>query len=318
MDDHIYRLRRKLKDFEVLFKIETVRGLGYRLTQNHKQLKNPLPNESQINEKYWQLLDQYWLFGQGDAMGLLSKNKELLGFTLNPFYELYLNFVSGNFYEILRSKEVSFTDKLFYLIHIYRIIQFDANKSLELFEKSTTKNLSQNHSQEIQFNLISLYLESGQLEKAQMLIEVITPQLQADEKKGYTLFFYVDLILFHLLKGDKQGLKRLVKELECMLLDFPYKRELGLFKVVKGLWFLYLGELIEGRSVIREGIEELKLSYFTPHYLYGIHLILYILNDTIDDPITKRTYHELWELVSHQYRFSELESEIYPYLLKNL
>lgn len=71
VDDHIYRLRRKLKDFEFLLKIETVRGLGYRLTSNHGPSKNPLQNEPELSEKYSQLLDQYWLFGQGDAMGVL-------------------------------------------------------------------------------------------------------------------------------------------------------------------------------------------------------------------------------------------------------
>ena len=318
VDDHIYRLRRKLKDFELLFKIETVRGLGYRLILNYETSKNPLQNEPELNEKYSQIIDQYWLFGQGDAMGLLARNKELLGFTLNPFYELYLNFVSGDFLKVLKFKEVSFTGKLFYLIHIYRIIQFDANKSLEFFEMAITKNLSQNHSKEIQLNLVSLYLETGQLSKAQQLIEEIIPKLQADEKKGYTLFFYVDLILFNFLKGDNESLKRLVQELEGLLLDFPYRRELGLFKVVKGLWLLYLGELSKGRMVIREGVEELKLSYFTPHYLYGIHLILYMLSNTINDPATKKTYQELWDLMSYQYRFSELEGELYPYLLKNL
>ncbi len=320
VDDHVYRIRRKLRDVSYIVKIDTVRGLGYRLSIEESPGESPFLQDMELNDKYSELFTKYWLYGHGSAMELLADNKDILGISLHPQDAVYLHFMSGDFQKLVRTSEVSFFEKVFYLLHIFRLIQFDAEKTLYLFEKVLAQGhrLPPHHREELEFNLISIYCEAGKVEAAEQKLRAVERSMAGHREHGYTLFLCADKIMLSFIKGDLAAVERNLAEAKKMLAITPYLRESGILKIAKGLWLLYLGQKNAANSAISEGLAILKKSQFVPHYLFGVHIILFFLGRYIDDSAALQKYSELWTYLDRTYCFADLTGEIYTSLTARL
>lgn len=318
VDDHIYRIRGKLKDFSHVVKIDTVRGLGYRLAFRETAAKSPLQGDSELNERYAELFTKYWRYGHGSALGILAENRDVLGITLDPERKLFLSFITGEFQKVVRTTEVPFFGKAFYLLHIFRIIQFDAAKTLNLFERALAQGhrFPQHHRDELEFNIINVYCEAGEIEKAERRLQLVEQEIGGDPDHGYTLFLYAYKIMLNWLKGDFQVVEQCLAEAEELLVTRPYLRERGILKVAGGLWLLRHGR--QGEKVISEGLDLLKKSQFVPHYLLGVYLVLFFLHGYIEDASTLQKYTDLWSQLDRVYNFEGLSAEIYHFLTSRL
>ncbi|AHV96034.1 winged helix-turn-helix domain-containing protein [Paenibacillus sabinae] len=98
VDDHIYRLRKKLGPFEGLT-IRTVRGFGYCLTVREQAPgidASPSAQDGELREKMREVFVKYHQYGQGKSMLALARQQDILGYELDPFYSAYVRFVQGD------------------------------------------------------------------------------------------------------------------------------------------------------------------------------------------------------------------------------
>ncbi|MDO7907341.1 winged helix-turn-helix domain-containing protein [Paenibacillus sp. JX-17] len=99
VDDHIYRLRKKLGSWPGIA-INTVRGYGYILTVSvsREEIKwaNPSTQDKQMEQAIAEMLSRYHLFGQGHSMQALLAQQEVLGVRVDNFYRIYIRFIRGD------------------------------------------------------------------------------------------------------------------------------------------------------------------------------------------------------------------------------
>ncbi|MDF2937146.1 MAG: hypothetical protein K0Q90_2519, partial [Paenibacillaceae bacterium] len=98
VDDHIYRLRKKLSPLQGL-EIRTVRGQGYSLTVKDKASlldTAPAARDPALNQAMRDVFGKYHTYGQGRSMLILARQQDVLGYEMDPFYAVYLHFVQGD------------------------------------------------------------------------------------------------------------------------------------------------------------------------------------------------------------------------------
>lgn len=320
VDDHIYRLRKKLKLWESYLSIETIRGRGYQLKIKEPQIikDNPLRKNEQFKTDMTNLFYTYLSYGQGHAIETLAQHEEILGIEFDQFRKLYLLFMTGNFKGILENPHASFWDKAFYLLHLYSYFHPEAN--LTFVERAISKQkLPLLHQQEIEnYNLVTFYLDTEQVNRAKSKMKEVHEWV---EKEGHTSlipFVHVlDLqILLHQQKLDE--MKKQMDQLESIFKQYPYMREKGTFYVLKGFWFLMLDNKKEAVKWIDEGIQTLEKTKFVPHKLHAIHKLVYYLRKFQLDPTLMEKFTTIWNDQLAAYQLRELEPKIEQLLRAHL
>ncbi len=321
VDDHIYRLRKKLKKWDSLFTIDTVRGYGYRLSQKEPHpMNNPLLQDSEFVEGIYKLFNKYHGMGMGAAMQTLAANQDVLGIQIDPFYRVYVRFVVGDFHWIVDTNELPFWEKAPYLLHLYVSIEQNAEKAMPFVERVLQKRelLSARWQQDFDLNLIGLYLESGRLEQAVTQFQAMQPVIAAMNSSSFTMIFLVKQLYVSIYTDDQRLGTEAVEAAEALLQKAPIQRELGIFTVAKGIWMYTKGNTPEARQLLEDGIEVLKRTRFVPHLISGLRHILLFLNRFDLDPETKRRYQQTWHQLADQYQFDALNKKIHRLLQANL
>lgn len=116
VDDHIYRLRKKLKCWDEV-SLDTVRGYGYRLAIRENRAmspSNPSIHDPEMQEVVHGLLRKYHLFGQGNSIQMLVRQQEALGVQIEPYYQLYLHFIQGDLDWPLNTVEFPLEERLYW------------------------------------------------------------------------------------------------------------------------------------------------------------------------------------------------------------
>ncbi|ERI09459.1 winged helix-turn-helix domain-containing protein [Aneurinibacillus aneurinilyticus] len=311
VDDHIYRLRKKLKRWIHIVSIQTVRGQGYRLIFNTSFPINPLTKDNEITASYTALLDKYHLFGQGEAMQVLAANQSALGFRVAEEKQLYLEAVKGNFSFFLRP-DLSFKQKGFYLLFLYWHIQPNSEKALEYIKKASARQvLPPLWHEEMKFNIIDLYIETKRFMQARQALNRYEQQICEPDMQGFRLFFYNKKLLLSVLEKNHAEAQKWIQHIEQLLPSHPYLREKGLFLVIKGLWLLSQKRFSKADTSIEEGLFALQTSRFIPHLIYGARLLRYFSSPLITEhPEVTARYGQTWEELSELYAFSFLEQRI--------
>jgi DNA-binding winged helix-turn-helix (wHTH) protein len=319
VDDHVYRLRKKLRCWEHLFTINTLRGTGYRLAVK-RSTENVTFVDPKLNEEVGKLLTRYQLLGQGEAISLLSKYQQVLGFQVDQTSALYLRLISGDFHWVVENQELSFWDRAIYLLHLYHIVQLDTEKALVYYEKALTNNhMPASSLPELNFNSITLYIETGRYKQARELLSSIREQIESQTEDGMLVFLHVKELLFNIVVGNERETKQKLEQTEELLQLYPYLREKGLFLILKGLWFWRKGDCYGAATSFDAGLDVLRQSRFTPHYVFGLRTIVYYLNrDTPDRHNIKSKYFHLWDRMKLEHNFSNLEKGVVQELNKHL
>ncbi|KGT72850.1 hypothetical protein MA20_47910, partial [Bradyrhizobium japonicum] len=257
VDDHIYRLRKKLIGWSHLFTLESIRGYGYKLVEKGSPAaKTPLALP-EVVQNVQRLIETYHGLGMGDAMQTLSSNREVLGIQLDSFYSVYMHFLSGDFQWIVETETLSFWEKASYLILFYSFIQEDQTKTIDFCERTLQKKqqLPRLWGVDLEINMISLYVEAGQLERAKERLQAVEKEVVEMNSPSFTLIFLFKKIIVALALNEREDADKWLNESERLLGQFPLKRELGFYTIIRGLHLYQSGMGEKGRQAVDEGID---------------------------------------------------------------
>lgn len=319
VDDHIYRLRKKLKFIDIVA-IETIRSSGYRLMlKTINQMENPLQQDNDFQSALELLFSKYINYGQGKGLTLLANQQEHLDLSISHEREIYLHFFQGDFQWIVNETSISFWEKAFYFLHIYSIIQFDSLKTLTFFEKIiNTKKLPSQFQTEIEMlTVIDKYIRAGHFEISHQKINDLYLTLNSMENEAISFYvFNLDLKL-QLYSRNWDNAYLLIIERFNYFQSCPFQREKGQFSILCGMYY-YLSDkhkdVSKAKHLLNDGLDLLEKSGFKPNFINGLNIILSLFGVKIVDT----PYHNLWNQLKIEYQFSKLEKEIEQQFVKNL
>ncbi|MGM0843164.1 MAG: winged helix-turn-helix domain-containing protein [Bacillota bacterium] len=281
VDDHIYRVRKKLKPLSSIMNIETIRGVGYKLKIREIVRENVLLKDDVVSSSMAMLFRKYHLYGQGDALKLLEENQSVLGFELDIQNRLYLQFMKGNFKWIAESNDLPFWDRCYYLLHIYSYIAGDKKKCLEYFTKAMANpNIPVDHRTELEWlNRLPLLVFTGQLEEAEILLAKSKKVVHEKKMDGFIpLLNFLELYLIFIKKDDERITVR-INEIEKELEQYPFLREEASFMVIKGIASLYKRDAVEAKHYFDRGLDQFSQARYVPGLFISLNIILFYLTE---------------------------------------
>lgn len=305
VDDHIYRLRKKLSSVDGL-DIKTIRGFGYSLVIAQHGLDvdvNPTLHDSELNNTIRDVFAKYHQYGQGKSMITLARHHQTLGYEVDPHYSVVLHFVQGDLEWLLHNEEVPLDDRLFYLVLFHMFSK--SPEEMKLFcEQVITRGILAPHYElelEILLSLNFIALAGTPSEAIERLVK--SNEVIADPEYDNFIPSVRILELFvHLVAGaEEEVLNQMEEQIAVVLRDKPFLREIGSYKVVQGLRKLKTGQKREAGALIDEGLQVLDMSGFVPLRLYELYRIFYFTmlcgnSDTLEQKYERIYYSELDKL----------------------
>jgi DNA-binding winged helix-turn-helix (wHTH) protein len=322
VDDHIYRLRQKLRDLGGI-DIKTIRGFGYSLAvpgSPEGVAMNPATNDPELRDTMSEVFMKFHVYGQGKSMLTLARQQDILGYELDPHYSMVVHFVQGDLEWLIDTDEIPLKDRLFYLNLFYFFIG-DPKVKMEYAERLIERKLL-NPPEQLELEILTmldLYTLAGQPEKA---LERLKRSYQVITGPGYENFVPMTVItelFIHLVAGagDEQ-LERLDEAVGRILRDKPFLREIGGYKVVKGLWKLRRAQWVEGEKLINEGLQVLDMSGFVPLRLYALYRVYHFCRMFLAGSALYRKYESLFAAELEAYNLVRLEQPLEEMLLQLL
>jgi DNA-binding winged helix-turn-helix (wHTH) protein len=270
VDDHVYRLRKKLKDWDSYFVLETVRGTGYRLhLTTPSRTHTPSLKDEQFQQHFTQLLTKYHLFGQGDALQTLAGQQQILGAKLDPFYEMYTELLKGN-WSVLLKESIPFWERAYFMVVLFGLLEDNPVEGKKLIEKLLTKNkLPIPRQWELQaMDLPFFQCWCGEYEPACKSLSWAAQIADEHELEGFKLAIHIQQIFPLCMTQSFQAAEIKAEELEIYLKEKPYLRELSYFNISKGLCRLSIGDIDYGKQFLSEGLTIMKETKFELQYLH--------------------------------------------------
>ncbi|WP_188454814.1 winged helix-turn-helix domain-containing protein [Virgibacillus oceani] len=312
VDDHIYRIRKKLAPLSSVVGIGTVRGQGYQLMVKNAVHESPLLNDEEVSSNVKVLFHKYHLYGQGDALKLLEENQSVFGFELDLQSRLYLHFMKGDFRWVLEAKEISFWDKCYYLLHIYSYTEADKKKCLDYFTKAlNAKELPEFHRLEIRLlNRLTFLLFTRQTDEAESLLRQSETEILNKNLEGFIPLLYLTKLYLSFLRGDTYKIDKQMIKMEEMLVKYPFSREKASFFVLKGIYCLILKKQAKAEHYFELAFELFQEAKFVPGSLNSLMIILYFLKAFQMKNNLYVRYQKDYEKYSKEYNFAEMQQEI--------
>lgn len=312
VDDHIYRVRKKLETLSSVVSIETVRGQGYLLRLNKEVQESPLLKDEEVSSNVKALFQKYHLYGQGDALKLLEENQAVFGFEIDVQSRLYLHFMRGDFKWFLENQEISFWEKCFYFLHIYSFTEGDKKKCLDYFTRAlAAKELPEYHRIEIRLlNRLLLLIFTRQIDDAENLLSHSKKVIHEKKLVGFIpLISQIELYLVFLRK-DIAGIEEKMAKMEKMLVKYPFSREKANFSVIKGINCLAIKNQAEAERYFAQGFELFREAKFIPGMLISLNIILFFLKEFRMKSDLYAHYQKVWKKYAEEYKFAELNQSI--------
>lgn len=312
VDDHIYRIRKKLEPWSSFVKIETVRGQGYVLKLEKDERESPLLQDEELSNHVNMLFHKYHLYGQGDALKLLEENQAAFGFELDLERRLYLHFMKGNFRWFVETEEASFWERCYYLLHIYSYIAKDKRKSLDYFTKSMhARELPDDHRLEIKLlNRLSLLIFTRQLEEAESLLIQSKKEIYEKELKGFIPLMSLTEAYLAMLRNNLDGVDEKMVAMENILEQYPFSREKASFFILKGIYRLLIGQSSEAKEYFDRGFEQFKEAKYIPGMFINLNIIHFFINEWGLEHDLHAYFREVWETELIEYNLVDLEKKI--------
>lgn len=324
VDDHIYRLRKKLNPLSKV-EIVTIRSFGYSLRvhgQHNEQNLKPTLQDRELHAAMRDVFVKYHQYGQGKSMLALADQQDLLGYEVDQFYAVYIHFVQGDLQWLLYTKDALIEERLYWLLLIYMYLN-DPKKALDYCELALKKNLllpSQHLEMEI-LNIVDLYALAEKKEDALKRLALSYSYCKQPEMSNFFLSTAITEMYVHLLyeHSNELRLSQLAEEIEHLLLEKPYLRETGSFQVIKGLSLFKQKQWETGELLVDKGLQIMELSGFVPLYYFALYRVYhYIIRFPIKDSLQHK-YMGLYEAAKHKRDYNtllpQLEEKIYRMLV---
>lgn len=319
VDDHIYRVRKKIQPLSSVVEIETIRGQGYLLSMKEVQ-KSPLLKDDEVSTQVKSLFRKYHRYGQGDALKLLAENQNVFGFQIDLPNLLYLHFMKGDFSWFLDAQEITFWEKCFYLLHIYSLIEPDKKKCLDYFTCAlSAEEIPEYHRLEIKLlNRLSLLIFTKQLDKAATLLHRSKNEIYKKNLEGFIPLILLSELWLTLLQKDILKIEERMEETENKLASFPYLRENANLSIIKGCYWLLKNNESKAKDYFDEAFQLLLEAKFIPGVLMNINMILFCVDDFGVRGTLQTDYKDLKEQYISKYKLNEIHSKIEHQLQYNL
>lgn len=323
VDDHIYRLRKKLSPLSGV-EIVTIRSFGYSLRvhglHNAQNLK-PTLQDSELNAAMRDVFAKYHQYGQGKSMLALADQQDLLGYEVDKFYAVYIHFVQGDLQWLLYTKDVEINERLYWLLLIYMYLS-EPEKALHYCELALKKKVllpSQHLELEI-LNIIDLYALTGKKDEALKRLEITYRYCEQPEMSNFYLSTAITEMYVHLLfeHPNEFRLSQLSEEIEQLLLEKPYLRETGSFQVIKGLSLFKQKQWETGELLVDKGLQIMELSGFVPLYYFALYRVYHYTSRFSVKGNLQKKYAGLYEAAKHKRDYTallpQLKEKIYRML----
>lgn len=321
VDDHVYRIRKKLSGWEHLMALETVRGIGYRLSVKASEpLANPLLGDPEFMEQVKGLLTKYQQVGQGEAIRMLLEQQKMIGIEKVPFFTNYLHMIAGEFGRLVHADEIPFWERAYSLLHVYCHVTENLEQALDFYERAIrAKKLPEPEHRELEIlNILDLYLWTGRVDKAVERLSLTHETVKKYDMEPFVTPVAITEIKVYLSAGDDEMAEAKLREAESFLQTHPYLRETGNFYITKGIWLLYQGQFREGERLIEEGFDVLERSRFVPMTLRSLRYVTHYLTTKIQAPDLLVRYRKREQVLADRYRYMTLEPAVYRLLRENL
>ncbi|MFA1822659.1 winged helix-turn-helix domain-containing protein [Virgibacillus oceani] len=275
VDDHIYRLRKKLFPFRNILSIKTVKGLGYALKLEEHTHVPTVPVPEEISRQANELFDTYYKYGQGKALKELMTNKAL-GFPIDEKQETVLCWLRSDFDSLLKKRDG--TDHIFVPLLLYGFVEKNTEKVIDVHEQVLKKKiLKEKERMDIScFSLAMWYLKVNKPAYSMQLVQKELDAISSPEH-GFLPFLHImkTIILFYDNKMAEVEIG--LNEAENVLIHFPFLREQAALKMMQGMFFIKKGEKKEGKNMIDEGIRIIHQSGHTYYFLLIYQMLDLIL-----------------------------------------
>ncbi|GAA0137408.1 hypothetical protein YSY43_42490 [Paenibacillus sp. YSY-4.3] len=266
VDDHIYRLRKKLTPWAHI-RINTVRGYGYSLTVGEpKSVMNPSVGDREVNSSVRDIFKKYHLFGQGKSMLALATQQDILGFEMDPFYIVYLKFIQGDIPWFLEANDLPLQTRLYWLLILYRGMNPEPGQMLRYCEQAISRRvLSPEEHREMRIlNILEVYADAGLAMEAMQRFEETRMTVEAEGLTGFVMPVAIMEIYVYVLAGELELADKVAERLAGLLQDTPYLREIGRFRIAQGLLDMARGREKEAEQHFDEGLDVLEMSLNVP------------------------------------------------------
>jgi len=311
VDDHIYRVRKKIQPLASVVDIKTIRGQGYLLSIKAVQ-KSPLLKDNEVYTQVKSLFHTYHRYGQGDALQLLAENQNVFGFQIDIPNLLYFHFMKGDFSWFLEAQEITFWEKCFYLLHIYSLVESDKEKCFDYFSCALlVEEIPDYHRLEIKIlNRLSLLIFSKQLDEATTLLHQSKKEIVEKKIEGFIPIILLSELWLTLLQKDFLKIEERMEETEKKLASYSYLRENAHFSIIKGIYWLLKNNEPKAKDFFDDGFQLLQEARFIPGMLMNINMIVFCLAEFEISSTTLAYYQELKEKYIQEYKLNELHSKI--------
>lgn len=311
VDDHVYRLRKKTKNLEGYFVIQTIKGYGYRLKMlSPQEHEAPAIADEEFREISKNLLNKYHRYGQGNAVKTLLQSKTL-GIQAPPETQFIYLLIEGDWRKLLHTEELDFSEKVLFLIQFDLLIGYNRSQSVQYYVKAVEKDVFSPSTQEEATLLfpIFLYIFAKDYEKAARYLERAEEQITSPHH-GFFPFLQLSRLMYHISLNELEQVKTSIETIETLFEKFNYQRELSLFVALKGIWKIGKGNKTEGRKSLEEGVRIAESIEFESHLLFLIAICLFFLENHADDSIAYKQMRKQWDLLDEKYDFDHISDEI--------
>ncbi|UCZ53427.1 winged helix-turn-helix domain-containing protein [Bacillus shivajii] len=318
VDDHIYRLRKKLKPLSHLIKIETVKGYGYKLvfTEQSRTTTLPFSQDQEIRKLTENLIYKYHLYGQGEAIHqLLDKNT--FGLQLDEEQEATLHFLQGDFITLLRSS-LPFEKRAFPLLGLDVLLEDDVEKMQKtLIKYEQSQNIAEPwYHEDIGLFRILIDIKSDRLKEAHARLVESNERITTD-MPGFYGFYQVWWLLYALCAKNHKLAEEKIETLEQFFEKQSFQREYGLFLLLKGYYLLQRKQRTKALDLISQSFTIIEKTKFAMHML----VTLFVAEKLTTIYHDKEAAEMVWlkkEEVNERYRLSEVKKLIKKEFDENL
>ncbi|MFB5674904.1 winged helix-turn-helix domain-containing protein [Paenibacillus terreus] len=316
VDDHVYRLRKKLSRWSWL-SIRTVRGLGYKLVlkQSEKRLQ-PSLNDPQMHEAVHTLLRRYHLLGQGTSLLALAAQEEQLGFELSPWYRMYARFVQADIAWFLEEEDIPAAEILFWCLLLYWATGPVTPYTVQQCERAlATGALPPPHARELRLlSILEAHIENGEPERAAALLPETRNSVEKEGLDGFVLPVAILEVYLYLSAGQPSKVREQFERVEAMLEEMPYLRERGRYTIFKGLWYLCEGNAKEAEKLMDEGMDILHTAGQELMKIKAVCQIIRYLELHCPHERLEHKYKRIYERLDRENRLSVLRPKLASWL----
>ncbi|MUG65815.1 hypothetical protein GNP94_07305 [Paenibacillus campinasensis] len=316
VDDHVYRLRKKLQPITHLYTLDTIRGFGYQLSSTQTQARTVITDPHFVDSSE-QLLRTYHLYGNSQALDLML-SEHALGIQPPAGIQLSYAFMKGEFQRIITDQTFHFSDKL--LFFLYMLLYDESYQEVQhYYEAAMMQNKFSARSMHEAQTLFPLYfyLRTRQFEEARQVMER-AEDIITNEEHGFYPFFCNCKLIYGMCTGDPLIAKQQIETLEYFFQRKPYIREKGVYTVLSGIHALLEGERPRGYEKVQEGLALLNQAQIVSHYILSLDILRLFFELGLKEKKLQRSVLEKWRTIIEPYDNPHFKTSIIRQLQSSL